>query len=91
MGIDSDKDSELAEKFLAREHIAWPNYHDLDGSYGRAFHREGIPLGVLVDSSGTIIFHKSGYGIAELRAAIANLGAEFSSVASPGGAAPSAK
>ncbi len=91
VSIDSDKDSQLAEKFLAREHIALPNYHDLDGSYGKAFHREGIPLGVLVDSSGTIVFDKSGYGIADLRGAIAKLGPEFSSVASSGGAAPSAK
>ncbi len=91
-GIDSDKDSELADKFLEREHMSWPNYHDPDGSYGKAFHRAGIPLGVLVNAQGTITFYKSGYSIGDLRAAIAKLGPEFSSVASPNpGTEPTAK
>lgn len=67
--------------FLSREHGSWPNFHDEDDVYGKAFHRVGIPLGVLVDAEGKITFYKSGYGIAELRAAIAKLGPEFSAVA----------
>jgi thiol-disulfide isomerase/thioredoxin len=89
LSIDSDEDPDVADKFIAREHLAWPNYHDRGGQYGRAFHRRGIPLGVLIDGEGKIVFYKAGYDIAELRAAIAKLGPEFSSVEKPVEASPS--
>lgn len=82
MSIDNDEDSTSAAEFLADQHIPWPNYHDEDGSLGKAFHREGIPLGVLIDADGKVVFHQSGYEISDLRAAIAKLGPQFSSVAS---------
>jgi len=93
MSVDSDRDTSAAASYLAREHIAWTNYHDEDGSLGKAFHRIGIPLGVLIDANGQITFYKSGYGIAELRAAVAKLGPEFHSVAvaSIGTTAPNSK
>jgi thiol-disulfide isomerase/thioredoxin len=81
LSIDSDKDASAVAAFLSREHSSWPNYHDEGDSFGRAFHRVGIPLGVVIDAEGKITFYKSGYGIADLRAAIAKLGPEFSSVA----------
>ena len=82
VSIDSDKDASAVAAFLTREHGSWPNFHDEDDVYGKAFHRVGIPLGVRIDAEGKITFYKSGYGIAELRAALAKLGPEFSSVAS---------
>jgi thiol-disulfide isomerase/thioredoxin len=82
LSIDSDEDASAVAAFLSREHIAWPNYHDQNGLFGEAFHRNGIPLGVLVDADGKITFYKTGYKIADLRAAIAKLGPEFGSVAS---------
>lgn len=45
------------------EHIPWPNYHDEDGSVGKTFHREDIPLGVLIDAGGKVMFYGSGYEI----------------------------
>jgi hypothetical protein len=81
MSLDSDRGTRAAASFLAREQIAWTNHHDVDGSLAKACHRIGIPLGVLIDANGQIAFFKSGYGIAELRAAIAKLGPEFHSVA----------
>jgi thiol-disulfide isomerase/thioredoxin len=83
VSIDSDEDASAVAAFLSREHVAWPNYHDQNGSFGKAFHRNGIPLGVLVDADGKITFYKTGYGITDLRAAIAKLRPEFSSVGSP--------
>lgn len=77
LSIDSDEDSAVADKFIAREHLEWRNYHDPVGQYGRAFHRKGIPLGVLIDGEGKITFFKAGYDIHDLRAAIAKLGPEF--------------
>jgi len=86
LSIDSDEDPADATAFIAREHIPWTNYHDADGSLGEAFHREGIPLGVLIDPDGKVTFCRSGYEISDLRSAIAKLGPQFSST-SPGSAA----
>lgn len=83
VSVDSDEDSKTAAEFLSREHIPWPNYHDEDGSLGRAYQREGIPLGVLIDADGKVGFYESGYEIAELRSAIAKLGPQFTVVAAP--------
>ena len=86
LSIDSDEDPSVADTFVARERLGWLNFHDPSGMYGRAFHRRGIPLGVLIDGDGKITFYKAGYDVAELRAAIAKLGPEFVSVANPAGA-----
>jgi thiol-disulfide isomerase/thioredoxin len=83
-GIDSDENPDAATKFISQGHIPWPNYHDVDGTMGAAFQRNSIPLGILVDARGNIAFYQSGYEISDLRAAIAKLGPEFSSVGSPG-------
>jgi thiol-disulfide isomerase/thioredoxin len=56
IGIDNDEDSRIANTFMSSEHIPWSNYHDEDGSLGKAFHREGIPLGVLIDAEGKVVF-----------------------------------
>jgi hypothetical protein len=82
ISIDSDDDSSTAADFIKQEHIPWPNYHDEDGSMGKAFGRKAIPLGVLIDRDGKVVFDSAGYEISELRAAIANLGPEFAGVAS---------
>jgi thiol-disulfide isomerase/thioredoxin/outer membrane lipoprotein-sorting protein len=81
VSIDNDEDGKAVATFLSREHVSWPNYHDEYNSFGKAFHRVGIPLGVLVDADGKITFYKTGYGIGDLRTAIAKLGPEFGSVA----------
>jgi thiol-disulfide isomerase/thioredoxin len=79
--VDNDEDPGDATAFINREHIPWHNYHDEDGSLGEAFHRGGIPLGVLIDAEGKVTFCTTGYEIAELRNAIAKLGPGFSAVA----------
>ena len=81
ISVDSDEDAADAAKFMSVQHIPWPNYHDADGSFGKAFQREGIPLGVLIDADGKVAFYETGYEISDLRSAIAKLGPQFSSVA----------
>jgi thiol-disulfide isomerase/thioredoxin len=81
VSIDSDEDASASAKFVKDEKIPWPNYHDDDGTLGKAFGREAIPLGILIDSQGKVTFYSVGYDISELRAAVAKLGPEFSSVA----------
>ena len=73
IGIDNDEGPQSAKSYLSQEHVAWPNYHDENGSLGKAFKRKGVPLAVLVDASGNITFYKAGYEISELRAAIERL------------------
>jgi len=80
ISIDNDHDASASAAFTKQEQIPWPNYHDDDGSLGQAFGRDGIPLGVLIDPGGKVTFYSAGYDISELRAAIAKLGPEFSSV-----------
>lgn len=79
--FDSDEDPSTAETFIKQEHIPWPNFHDEDGTIGKAFGREGIPLGVLVDADGKVTLYETGYEVSTLRTAIAKLSPEFSSVA----------
>ncbi len=80
ISIDNDEDPDTATKYVAAEQIPWPNYHDADGLLGKAFGREGIPLGILIGADGTVRFYQTGYSISELRSAISNLGPEFSAV-----------
>ncbi|MEJ2009253.1 MAG: TlpA disulfide reductase family protein, partial [Acidobacteriota bacterium] len=81
IGIDEDKDPSKMNAFLKEKNIPWPNDNDADGSLGKAFGPHGIPLEVLIDASGKVILWEMGYDDANLRAAIAKLGPEFSSLA----------
>lgn len=84
IGIDNDSNPDAAEKFAKEQGIPWPNYHDIDGSMGAAFMRHTVPLGVLLDAKGQIIFYKPGYQVSELRGAIATLGPEFAAAVGTG-------
>jgi thiol-disulfide isomerase/thioredoxin len=83
IGIEIDDDPVTAASFASQEHIPWPNYHDGDGSLSKAFGRQGIPLGVLIDAGGKVIFYKSGYEISDLQAALAKLDPEFNPTTLP--------
>lgn len=84
VGIDNDQNPEAADKFIAKESLPWPNYHDVDGSMGKAFQRNPIPLGVLIDARGNVVFYETAYQVGDLRAAIAKLGPEFAGIAKAG-------
>lgn len=82
MGVDEDKDAKTAADYLAQKHETFPNFHD-SGEIGKALKEAGLPYTVLIDAQGKIVFSKTGYSddsLSELRAAIAKLGPEFSSV-----------
>jgi thiol-disulfide isomerase/thioredoxin len=81
LGIDSDENPEVAEKFISQQHIPWRNYHDLDGAMGAAFQRNSVPLGILIDAQGTVKFYAAGYETKDLQSAISKLGPEFASLA----------
>lgn len=69
LSIDSDKDAGAATTYLSLEHIPWPNYHDADGSLGKAF-GNGIPLAVVIDAEGKILFYDVVDDITNLRHAL---------------------
>lgn len=84
ISIDGQDDAAEAAQFLSQEQIPWPNYHDSDGSLGKPFARQGLPLGVLIDTNGNVVFYEEGYEVSHLRSAIAKLGPEFSSITNTG-------
>jgi thiol-disulfide isomerase/thioredoxin len=81
--IDVDEVPESATKLLADKHADWPNYHDGDGTISKAFARVGVPLGVLIDADGKVVFYQFGFQVSELRKAIARLGPEYAKLLPP--------
>jgi thiol-disulfide isomerase/thioredoxin len=82
MAVDEDKDAKTAADYMSEKHEPFPNFHD-SGEIGKALKQVGLPYTVLIDAQGKIVFSKTGYSDdspSELRAAIAKLGPEFSSV-----------
>lgn len=79
--VDQDSLPEDALNYLARHNYNWTNYHD-DGKVEKAFQAKGIPLTVLIDSEGRIVYYGFGGDDAALRSAIAGLGPKFSSLKS---------
>lgn len=82
LSVDEDEDAKKASDYLAQHHYTWPNTQD-DGKIGDAFNKVGIPLYVLIDATGKIVFYKSGSGPtleAALRKAIAGLGPQFAAL-----------
>jgi thiol-disulfide isomerase/thioredoxin len=80
LSIDEDEDVKTATDFLVKHGYTWPNTQD-DGKIGDAFKKMGIPLFVLLDAQGKIVFYKAGDDDAGLRKAIAALGPQFASLA----------
>lgn len=83
LSVDEDEDVNRADNYLAQHHYSWPNTQD-DGKIGDAFNRVAIPLYVLIDATGKIIFYANSSGASQhaaLRTAIAGLGPQFASIA----------
>jgi thiol-disulfide isomerase/thioredoxin len=81
ISFDQDKGAASATAYLARHHYRWTNFHDGDRSVEKALQGDSIPLTVLIDAKGMIVYFDFGGDDAGLRKAIAGLGPEFASVA----------
>lgn len=79
VSIDIDEDAKSPAKLVEQEKIPWPNFHDEDGKLRDVFHANGVPLWVLIDREGKVVFW--GFEESDVRKAIAKLGTEFASVA----------
>ena len=72
--VDEDTSAALADAYLMRHHYPWTNFHDADGSAQKALEDKGIPLTVLADANGTIVYYDFGGDEAGLRKGLAALG-----------------
>ena len=66
--------------FFARHHYGWANYHDEGKVVLKAFKSDGIPLMVLVNAQGKVVYYDFGSNEEGLRKAIAGLGPEYAAV-----------
>ena len=71
--FDQDSEAEDATEYLTRHHYAWTNFHDTDSRVRKAFKDNGIPLTVLIDAEGKIVYYDFGGDETALRKAIAAL------------------
>lgn len=84
LSIDEDDDVKKADNYLTQHKYTWPNTQD-NGKIGDAFREMGIPLYVLIDAQGKIMFYATGTTMLQegaLRKAVAGLGPQFASLAS---------
>ena len=79
--VDQETDPEDAAAYLLRHRYNWINYSDADKNIGKAFNGGGIPLTVLIDSQGKVVYEDFGGDEPAVRKAIAALGPEFASIA----------
>ena len=77
--VDQNSTPQNALDYLARHHYSWTNYHDTDSKVGKALQDKMIPLTVLIDAQGKIVYYGTGGDEAAVRKAIAGLGPEFAS------------
>jgi thiol-disulfide isomerase/thioredoxin/outer membrane lipoprotein-sorting protein len=82
ISFDHSTAAEDAAVFLEHHHYGWTNYHDEGHAVFKALKGEAIPLVVLIDSHGKIVYYDLGGDEIELRKVIAGLGPEFASIAS---------
>jgi thiol-disulfide isomerase/thioredoxin len=80
ISVDQDKVPARATEYLAQHHYKWTNFHDGDRSVERAMKGYSLPLTVLIDANGKIVYYDLESNEAALRKAIAGLGPEFASV-----------
>ena len=81
LSIDEDSEPQGPLAYLKRHNFAWTNYHDKEDKLLNAFKGTGIPLVVLNDKDGNIVFEdNTGDYEQALHAALAKM---FPSVVSP--------
>ena len=81
IAIDEDNRAEDAVNYLSRHKYSWNDFHDAGKQVQNAFKGEAIPLVVLIDAQGKIVYYDFGGNEETLRRAIASLGPGFASVA----------
>jgi outer membrane lipoprotein-sorting protein len=60
LGVDQDEKAEDATNFLHRKNYVWKNVHAGEDNVGVRIPNSGIPLVVLLDAEGNIVYNHSG-------------------------------
>jgi thiol-disulfide isomerase/thioredoxin/outer membrane lipoprotein-sorting protein len=81
ISVDESTAGDDGATYFERHHYAWTNYHDENKEVFEALKGDAIPLVVLIDAQGKIVYYDFGNNERELRKAIAGLGSEFASIA----------
>jgi len=81
VSLDQNTSADDAAVYLSRHRYGWTNYHDEGRAVYKALKGSGIPLVVLIDAQGKIVYYDFGDNEAGLRKAIAGLAPEFAPIA----------
>ncbi len=81
LSVDVEDDPNTANTFLKSKDATWQNLHDADNSMRSLFHAgSAVPWQVFIDSDGKVAFYHREEDVDNLRAAIAALGSQYSSI-----------
>lgn len=79
IGVDEDNQPSDAIRYLKEKGYDWPNFH-LNAAAQKQLSAGGIPLLILVDANGTVVFHSLGGGNMQgLTNAVRKLGPAYAS------------
>ncbi|MFZ0706848.1 MAG: redoxin domain-containing protein [Candidatus Korobacteraceae bacterium] len=82
LSVDVEDDPDTADTFLKHENVSWQNLHEVDDTMRSAFHAStAVPWQVFIDSDGKVAFYRRTEDVGELRAAVAALAPQYSSIA----------
>jgi outer membrane lipoprotein-sorting protein/peroxiredoxin len=74
ISVDRDEVADSATHYMQIHGFTWPNYHDGDGKLAEVLGDKHIPLTVLIDAKGRIVYESFDSDEGALRKAIASLG-----------------
>jgi thiol-disulfide isomerase/thioredoxin len=80
LSVDEDEEAKTAADLLAKKNYTWPNFHD-DGQIGEKLRSSNVPRTLLIDGQGKIVYDTNESSEDDLRAAVAQLGPEYASMA----------
>jgi thiol-disulfide isomerase/thioredoxin len=73
LSVDENENPDEGMLYFARHHYGWTNYYDSGKEVQTAFKGSGIPMTVLLDGQGKIVYSGTGGDETELRKAIQSL------------------
>ena len=79
ISVDRDEDAASATHYLSVHDFTWPNFHDREGKLAQALGENRLPLTLLIDAEGRIVYEGVASDDAALRKAIAGLSSQTAS------------
>jgi thiol-disulfide isomerase/thioredoxin len=81
LAVDQDDEPGKGSSFLRKKGYLWPDFNDPEAEAHKQLGYAGVPRVLLIDSTGTVVFDRSGADLSGLRSRIASLGPEFAALA----------